>query len=110
MRAGTLKERVIFDRPSRARDTLNQPIQQWEPFWTCYGSVQPISQSEQLRKAGLVTQTGYIVRTRFAPNISNLYRIRWNNKSLEIVSIIDVGNKHRELEIMAKEYADGRAD
>ena len=65
------------------------------------GFVSPISGREYEESQKLRTETTYKISTRFFRNITPEMRILYDNKEFEIVSVLDLNEKHEELQIIA---------
>lgn len=67
------------------------------------GFVSPMSGREYEESQKLRTETTYKVSTRFFRGITPEMRILYNNKEFEIVSVLDLNERHEELQIVAIE-------
>lgn len=67
------------------------------------GLVVPMSGREYEESQKLRTETTYKISTRFFPRITQDMHILYDNREFEIVSILDLGGKHEELQIVATE-------
>ncbi|OQB13554.1 MAG: Phage head-tail joining protein [Firmicutes bacterium ADurb.Bin193] len=65
------------------------------------GFVSPMSGREYEESQKLRTETTYKISTRFFRNITPEMRILYDNKEFEIVSVLDLNEKHEELQIIA---------
>jgi SPP1 family predicted phage head-tail adaptor len=104
MRAGTLKDRITFQRqaPSGSDDSWG-PTSGWFTEARVWASVQAEAGTEGAGDHGVMTAVTYTIKTRFVAGITASNRITWNNKTLDIVSVIDPTGRSRELEIKAIE-------
>ena len=65
------------------------------------GFVSPMSGREYEESQKLRAETTYKISTRFFRNITPEMRIMYDNKEFEIVSVLDLNEKHEELQIIA---------
>ncbi|MDP4117588.1 MAG: phage head closure protein [Bacillota bacterium] len=65
------------------------------------GFVSPMSGREYEESQKLRTETTYKISTRFFHNITPEMRILYDNKEFEIVSALDLNERHEELQIVA---------
>lgn len=65
------------------------------------GFVSPMSGREYEESQKLRTETTYKISTRFFRNITPEMRIMYDGKEFEIVSVLDLNEKHEELQIIA---------
>ena len=67
------------------------------------GLVAPMSGREYEESQKIRTETTYKISTRFFRHITSDMRILYDNREFEIVSVLDLGGKHDELQIVAVE-------
>ena len=67
------------------------------------GLVVPMSGREYEESQKIRTETTYKISTRFFRHITSDMRILYDNQEFEIVSVLDLGGKHDELQIIAAE-------
>ena len=69
------------------------------------GLVAPMSGREYEESQKIRAETTYKISTRFFRHITSDMRILYDNREFEIVSVLDLGGKHDELQIVAVEKA-----
>ena len=67
------------------------------------GLVVPMSGREYEESQKIRAETTYKMSTRFFRHITSDMRILYDNREFEIVSVLDLGGKHDELQIVAAE-------
>lgn len=67
------------------------------------GLVAPMSGREYEESQKIRAETTYKISTRFFRHITSDMRILYDNREFEIVSVLDLGGKHDELQIVAAE-------
>ena len=67
------------------------------------GLVVPMSGREYEESQKIRAETTYKISTRFFRNITSDMRILYDNREFKIVSVLDLGGKHDELQIVAVE-------
>ena len=67
------------------------------------GLVAPMSGREYEESQKIRAETTYKISTRFFRHITSDMRILYDNREFEIISILDLGGKHDELQIVAAE-------
>ena len=65
--------------------------------------VAPMSGREYEESQKLRAETTYKISTRFFRGIKPEHRILYNSREFDIVSVLDLGGKHEELQIVAAE-------
>lgn len=104
MRAGTLKHRVTLQRqtPSGGDATWAAPTT-WVDEHRVWASVQADAGAESKADNAVMTAVSYTIRIRFLADVTSEWRMLWNGKTLDIVSVIDPTGRGHELEIKAIE-------
>ena len=72
------------------------------------GLVTPMSGREYEESQKIRAETTYKISTRFFRHITSDMRILYDNREFEIISVLDLGGKHDELQIVAVEK-DGKS-
>ena len=67
------------------------------------GLVVPMSGREYEESQKIRAETTYKISTRFFRHITSDMRILYDNREFEIISVLDLGGKHDELQIVATE-------
>ena len=67
------------------------------------GLVAPMSGREYEESQKIRAETTYKISTRFFRHITSDMRILYDNREFEIISVLDLGGKHDELQIVAAE-------
>ena len=67
------------------------------------GLIVPMSGREYEESQKIRAETTYKISTRFFRHITSDMRILYDNREFEIVSVLDLGGKHDELQIVAAE-------
>ena len=66
--------------------------------------VAPMSGREYEESQKIRAETTYKISTRYFRGISQTHRILYDNQEFEIISVLDLGGKHEELQIVAVEH------
>jgi SPP1 family predicted phage head-tail adaptor len=103
VRAGTLRDRILLERPAapEAGSWGLTPDHEPVPGGSVWASVLATAADEKDGPRGTRTVTRYTVRIRYRPDVNNKWRIAFRGKTLDIVSVTDPDGRRRELEIEA---------
>lgn len=108
MRAGTLHDRVTIQRPVRVPATGTTaawgPAAGWEDVATVWAELTPKPAGETNTAKGTQGGTGYAIRIRYMPDITSRNRIVKGDRVFDITSVINVGERRRELLIETREH------
>lgn len=114
MRAGTLNRTVqIQDKGSPSRDAYGAEVITWVTIATPRANIQPLRGQERIEAAQVSAEVSHRVRIRYrATEIRPEMRVRYvdpvrGERILEIVSVVNVSERNREIELMCTELADG---
>ena len=69
----------------------------------CRASVEPLSGRELFESQQVVADVTHRVRIRWREEITPELEINYQGRTLQIVSVIDPGERHRELELLCRE-------
>ncbi len=92
---GALRRRVTFEQRTPGRDSAGGPLDTWQPVFTSYAKVEPLSGREllaaQVVHAEITLEVWVRYRPEFAdPKTATALRIRYGARLLNILSVIDV--------------------
>jgi SPP1 family predicted phage head-tail adaptor len=90
---GKLRERVTVQQASAARNSLGEAVLSWSDFATVWASVEGVSARESLTAGQQETTISHRVRLRYLPGLSANMRFSWRSRTLDIVSLLEHGNR-----------------
>ena len=105
MRIGDLKKRLILQSMTKTADGMGGWTKVPKNEATVWGSIWPISASEQVQAMQTVMTISHRIRIRYNDDIKASWRINYRTKYFNIVSIINPNMKDELLDIMVKEVA-----
>jgi SPP1 family predicted phage head-tail adaptor len=114
MRAGSLRHSIDLQRPGGVDDPRwgRQPS-----GWTTYATAVPASvratkADERFGQFGTDTRVTHTVRLRFRDDIEPSHRILFDGRTLDIIGVIDLDGRRRELHVEAVMHgqAEGAVD
>ena len=102
MNAGSLRHRCWIKEPTHSV-TNGAVTTTWGTVTVCWGSLEPLRGREWI-ESGLENSdiTGRF-RMRYYSGILPTMKLYYGSRTFEIVSVIDPGERHRELELMLRE-------
>lgn len=102
MNAGQLRERVTVQQAAETRNALGEVVQSWSALSTRWASVEGVSARELLSSGQQQIEMSHRVRMRYMSGLTQQMRLLWRNRVLEIVSILEHGNR-TEHELLCQE-------
>lgn len=102
MNFGALRERVTIQQATDNRTPLGEAVQSWSTFAERWASVEGVSAREVLSSGQQQIEMSHRVRMRYVTGLAQTMRLRWRNRTLEIVSILEHANR-TEHELLCQE-------
>lgn len=106
MQAGRLRHRVSIQQRVEARNGYGELITTWSTLATVWGSVEPIRGREFFEAEQVQSEISTRVRIRYYDGITAQMRVLFGARKLQIVAVIDVNERHKEMQLMCKEMTD----
>mgnify|MGYP001954082943 CR=1 FL=1 len=108
MNAGKLRFRVTLQKPVLMGDGMGGGIQTWSDVATVWADVVPtnasnISNIENFNSDQTRPVQHCIVKIRYHPGIDADMRLIHRNRVLEILSVVDVDERKREIHLYCRE-------
>jgi SPP1 family predicted phage head-tail adaptor len=100
--AGKLRERVTVQIASGATNTLGETVLTWNNSTAVWASVEGVTARESLGLGQQEISVTHRVKMRYLPGLTQNMRFAWRNRTLEIVSLLERGNRS-EHEIICQE-------
>lgn len=103
MRAHRLNRRITVEEPTATRSETGDNIETWGTYCTAFASIEPLRGQEawtELQQTA--TQAVRVVVRYSATNIAitPLMRISYDGSYYDIHSVIDIENRHREVQML----------
>ena len=102
MKAGELRTRVEIQEPVSVRSGTGRTTQ-WMTMFAAWADVRPIRSTERAADGHFQTIKLYRVSIRYRLGVKSKYRVIFGGRTLEIASVIDVDERHRQLDLLCEE-------
>lgn len=86
---GELRERITIERAATADDGAGGETVSWSSYATIWAKVQPVRGREEVRLGRLSSVETYLVVIRHRTDLSELDRVVWRGKTLNIRTMQD---------------------
>lgn len=105
MRAGDLRHRVtIQQQVGKGKDPVTKETREtWQDVATVWAAVEPLRGREYFQAMETESEAVTRVRIRYRPGVTNEMRVQYGDRILYIQGVIDVDERHRELQLMCVE-------
>jgi SPP1 family predicted phage head-tail adaptor len=90
---GKLRERVTVQIASGTTNALGETVLAWNNSSAVLASVEGVSAREALIAGQQETSVTHKVRLRYLPGLTQQMRFSWRSRTLEIVSLLEHGNR-----------------
>ena len=103
MRTGRLRHRIELQKPTGGHDTYGGEPGYHTPVATVWGAIEPLRgrEFEQMERAGAEETTRIVIR--HYDGVKPHWRVVWNDHTYDIVNVIRVDERSREINLMCRE-------
>ena len=101
--AGRLRNRVTIKSKTATQNSYGEEVIVWVTLATVWAAVEPMRGQEYLESRRLQAEVDYRVRLRYRSGLAPTMRVYYDNRTLEVVSVLNVNENHRETHLMCKE-------
>ncbi len=103
MRAGELRHRLTFKGPTHTNDGQGGITETWGSAFTIWGSLEPLKGKEFYDSQLINSEISGKAKVRYRNDIDPTMQIYFGTRTFKILSIINPGERDRELNLMVKE-------
>lgn len=103
MRAGTLNKKIVFQGTTLSPNNFGERVEQKVDVLTTWASIQTISGKEQFLSNQNYATLSHKLRCRYSDKINQKQTIKHKNREFEILAILNIFEKNKELEILVEE-------
>mgnify|MGYP002813343007 CR=1 FL=1 len=103
MRIGPLRARVRIRTYTTSRDAYGAEVEAWVDFADVWASIEPLIGREFMAAKQITAEISHKIRMRYIEGLLPTMTILWGDREFEIVSIINVSERNKEILIMATE-------
>lgn len=108
MKAGTLRHSVTIKRPVATTNSYGEQTLSWVPVATNLRvGISPSTSKEEVDGRQIEHEITHQVRMRYRDDIGPTMRLYYGLRILEIRSVINVGERNREIRLQCVEVNDG---
>jgi SPP1 family predicted phage head-tail adaptor len=97
--AGKMRERVTVEVASGTTNSLGETVLSWATTSAVWASVEGVSAREALDAGQQEVTITHRVRLRYLPGLNQNMRLAWRNRTLNIVSLLEYGNRTEHVAI-----------
>jgi len=102
IRPGEMRERVTIQTPTQVNNALGEATFTWADSQTIWASVNGVSSREALADGQQETRITHRVRMRYVDGLKHTDRLKWRDRILQIVSLLEYENRSEHVAICAE--------
>lgn len=103
MKAGDLDKRGTIQYPAKSRNDFGEDIETYTDLDTVWCSIEPVTGSEKWLQQERVSEATYKIRMRYRANLNPTMRMKYKNRYLQFLAVINLNEDSRDIFIPAKE-------
>jgi SPP1 family predicted phage head-tail adaptor len=96
---GRMRERITVEIASTTTNALGEAVLSWATTSSVWASVEGVAAREALEFGKQETTATHRVRLRYLPGLTQQMRFAWRNRTLDIVSLLEYGNRTEHVAI-----------
>jgi SPP1 family predicted phage head-tail adaptor len=106
VKIGKLRHRITIEESTETQDADGSVTENWSAFAAAQGSIEPISGREYFSAQTTRADLTHRVNLRYVAGIMPKMRVRFGSRIFDILSVINVDERNRELQLMCRESID----
>jgi SPP1 family predicted phage head-tail adaptor len=103
MKIGKLRHRITIEQVTETQDTDGSVVETWAVFATIQASIEPISGREYFAAQSTQADVTHRIRLRYLSGVTPKMRVNYSSRIFDILSVINVNERNRELQLMCRE-------
>jgi SPP1 family predicted phage head-tail adaptor len=108
MNAGALRHRVTVKQRTITQNSIGEPVKTWSDYLSANANIEPLRGKEFIEGIASQSQVTHKVRLRYRTGIVPTMRVYFCGRMMEIMYVINVGERNREINLFCKElFTDG---
>lgn len=107
MNIGRLRHRITLQKLSHRPNDYGATVAEWLDVATVWAEVKPLSGREYFSADQIQAEVTTVIWLRYLANIDSTMRVKFDDRSFEIVSVINHKEQNRALQLQCKEVKNG---
>jgi len=104
MRAGELDKQGTIQFLAKSKNSFGEDIETWTDLATnIWCSIEPVSGSERWLQQERVSEATFKIKMRYRANLNSTMRLKYKNRYLQFLAVLNLGEDNKELLIPCKE-------
>lgn len=106
MRSGELRQRVTIQVNTPAANSMGELVDTWSEWAEVWGAVEPNNGRRYFEALQANADVSGVCRIRYRAGILPTMRLLLGTRVMQIATVIDPDERHRELHLLYKELKD----
>jgi SPP1 family predicted phage head-tail adaptor len=106
VKIGKLRHSITIEQVAEAQDSDGSIIETWSSFAAVQASIGPISGREYFAAQSMQADVTHRISLRFIAGVIPKMRAKYGSRIFDILSVINVDERNRELQLMCRECID----
>ena len=106
MQAGKLRQHVVLQQPVAGSNAIGEIVDTWADVATVWAAIEPATGSWYYAGQQAESKVDGRVRIRYRSDVLPTWRIKYGDRYLSIVSILNPQERNKELTLMYLESLD----
>jgi SPP1 family predicted phage head-tail adaptor len=103
MNSERLRHRITIQSPPSGTDSYGDPVGDWTDFATIWAGIEPLQGREYVAALQEQSEVDTRVVIRYLKRVRPSMRVKYGERTLNIISVIDNREAHRDMQLMCKE-------
>lgn len=103
VRAGRMRFRITIQSKTDAKGSAGQPIGTWATFKTVWAGIDPLKGKELFTAQATEAAHEVVFNIRYLSGVTVKQRISWDSRTFDIQSVVNVGERNKELMLYCRE-------
>ncbi|MGV6989651.1 phage head closure protein [Testudinibacter sp. P80/BLE/0925] len=108
MQIGKLRHRITLQQQISTLNSYGSAITDWEDVATVWAEIKPLSGREYFAAEQVQSEITTQIWLRYRPDIQPTMRVKWGDRTFEVVSAINHNERNTALQLMCKERINGQ--
>jgi SPP1 family predicted phage head-tail adaptor len=106
VKIGKLRHRIAIERVAETQDSDGSVLESWSAYATAQASIEPISGREYFAAQTTQADVTHRISLRYLAGITPKMRVKFEFRIFDILSVININERNRELQLMCRESID----
>ena len=103
MRSGRLNKKITIQKTTQAQSSIGEATDTWLTYAVRWASIEPLLGREYFESQQVNAEETIRFRIRYLSGVTPKMRISWDSRLFDIRSVVNVGERNKEMLLMAVE-------